>query len=103
MAIIVPICGIRGCMSRYLSSVVGRAFSYFRYVVVSSYSPSGDVHLVRRGLTKCGKGVDFEVIEGREGRKISTTEGGKVRLSQNNCLFFVSSSSVLCRGYLRGL
>lgn len=39
--IVIPICEIRGCLSHYIRSVIGRAFNSFRLVLMSSKSPSG--------------------------------------------------------------
>lgn len=39
--IVIPICGIRGCLSGYIRDVISRACRGLRVVVVSSDSPSG--------------------------------------------------------------
>lgn len=88
--VVVPICGARGCLGRYLRDILRRAYRSCRVVLVSSNSASGSKALYSRCT-----GVSGIAYIRRGGRNLSTTEGANITISHNRCLLFLSSSSCL--------
>ncbi len=95
---VVPICGIRGCLYGTVSDILGRAFSSFRLVLISSYSPSG----YPRVYSNCTRGSgQMGIVRRGRGRKLDKTHGAKLRFMGNGCMAFVSSSSCVGSSLLR--
>lgn len=98
ISIVVPICGIRGCLHRGLRDIRGRALGSVRVVYISSNSASSSYGVTRRFTTTSSEFI----IVGRRGNNTNTTEGGNLHRTGNGCLSFLSSSSFFRPSVLRG-
>ncbi len=98
--IVIPICGNYRCVNTALSTVVGRSFSSFRIVIVSSKSASSDLRVVGRGLS--ASAVSCRVVR-RSGTNMDYTEGHNLRITRKSCLIFISTSSCVAGGRLSRL
>lgn len=99
VAVVMPMCGIRGCVERYVSSLLGRACGGLRVVLISSNSGSGDKR-VYRGCT--GTSSEIGIVRGR-GRNLKFTQGAKLAITRNGFIAFVSSSSMTSTSLIREL
>lgn len=97
--VIIPICGMRPCVSEYVRSLLSRDLGRIRVVLISSTSPSGYPVLYSRCTSRC-RGIF--IVRGR-GTNLKCTEGDNVSITQKRCVYFVSSSSFVRPSVLRGL
>lgn len=104
MSIVVPACGPKNCLFRYLRSIFGRALgtSRCRILVVLGNSRGPCRGGVGGFLLKCRQigGVGCFCSDGG---KMSVTQGVNLSLTVNRCVYFISSSSVISRGFLSRL
>lgn len=91
MSIVIPICGIRRCLSHYVRSLLGRALGRVRVVLISSRSPSG----YPRVYSECTRRSSHVGVVRGGGRKLKVTHGDNVRVTSNRCIAFYSSSSFI--------
>lgn len=99
MSIVMPICGMRRCLPRYVSDVLTRAFASFRLLLMSSKDPS----YYKRVYRRCTKGsVEVQIFR-RTGTKLDYTQGANLVGTHKECMAFVSSSSCMGPYCLREL
>lgn len=93
-------CGRRGCLPRYVRSILGRAFGSFRLVLVSSNSASSDKVLYSRCTRRRPHLV---AIVRRGGRNPLFTQQTNVKGTGNMCCLFLSTSSDFYDATVRAL
>lgn len=87
--VVIPVCGVTRCTSRYVRSLVGRACGGVRVVLMSSNSASRSPIVYSR-FTRRSRQVG--IVRG-EGKKLDSTHGTKLSITAKRCVNFISNSS----------
>lgn len=91
LAIVMPICGVRGCVQRYLRSLmVKRILSQVRILIILRNSGSNSTRVTCRFIRRCPSAL--QVVCGT-GNNRNSTVGANLVVTSNRCIGVLSDSS----------